>query len=164
MDDFRSQPASFDSSRHEGPGPGPEQLLELGDLPLDDDAALLERVRTLVQRGFVRRLWLVLLDDESRQLPVMPQIEEMPRSPGADAVQVLAQLLDQVGEFCTAVAFVLERPGRPRPEPDDLAWADAIARAASGSPVRLRAVLLAHGVGVDPVEPSEQEPPRIVAA
>jgi hypothetical protein len=127
----------------------PDRLLELGDVPLDDPRALLERARTLVGRGLVRRMWLLLLDDERRQLPLLPQIDGFPVSPDAATPSALRTLLDRLGEHAAHVAIVLERPGGAEPEPDDLAWADAIARASRGASAAVVGVLLAHGRGVD---------------
>lgn len=127
-----------------------ERLLELGDLPILDDDALLDRATTLIERGAVRRMWLLLLDDERRQLPLLPQIEGTPVSPDAGTAATLAALLTGVAEVAAHVAVVLERPGSARATPDDLAWADALVRAAGRTPgVQLLGVLLAHGRGVD---------------
>lgn len=129
-----------------------ERLLALGDVPILDDDALLERVTTLVDYGIVRRMWLVLLDGERRQLPVLPQIEGAPVSPDGGTTATLSALLTGVAEIAAHVAVVLERPGPERAGPDDLAWADAIVRAAAREPrVQLLGVLLAHGGGVDPL-------------
>ncbi|WP_026372561.1 hypothetical protein [Agrococcus lahaulensis] len=127
-----------------------ERLLELGDLPILDDDALLDRATTLIECGVARRMWLLLLDDERRQLPLLPQIEGAPVSPDAETGATLSALLTGVAEVATHIAVVLERPGSARATPDDLAWADAIVRAAGRAPgVQLLGVLLAHGHGVD---------------
>lgn len=127
----------------------PDRLLELGDLPLDDDAALLERARTLVQRGFTRRLWLLLLDHDQRQLPQLTQIDGTPVSPDAPALGALRRIVEHFADAGLSLAVVLERPGSPWPSPDDWAWHDVIHRAARDRPHALRGVLLAHGSGVD---------------
>jgi len=127
----------------------PETLLELGELPVADDAAMLERARTLIRCGYARRMWLLLLDEDDLQQPLLPQIDGIPRSPGADATMTLHGVLEQLEGYCSQVAVVLERPGSAEPQPDDLAWADAIRRGADGSRVRMRGVLLAHSGGVD---------------
>jgi hypothetical protein len=127
-----------------------ERLLELGDVPILDDDALLDRATTLIRHGIVRRMWLLLLDEERRQLPLLPQIEGAPVSPDAETGATLSALLTGVAEFAAHVAVVLERPGPSRAAPDDLAWTDAIVRAAARTPrVQLLGVLLAHDRGVD---------------
>lgn len=140
-----------DRSRDDLPA---HDLLALGDLPLADDDALLERARSLLGEGLVPRLWLLLLDEEGRQLPLLPQIEGSPRTPDAAAPMTVRTTLGVVAEVAAQVAVVLERPGRPSPTPDDLAWCDAIRRGARGLQVELRAVLLAHGRGVDRLWPA----------
>lgn len=135
----------------------PETLLELGELPVADDAAMLERARTLIRCGYARRMWLLLLDDDDLQLPLLPQIDGIPRSPGADAAMTLHSVLEQLAGYGSQVAVVLERPGAAEPEPDDLAWADAIRRGSHGSGVRMRGVLLAHSGGVDALQPADRD-------
>lgn len=136
----------------------PDRLLELGDLPLDDDPALLERARTLIQCGYVRRLWLLAIDADDLLVPGLTQIDGTPVTPDADAVGALRGILDHFAAEGMSLAVVLERPGSPWPSPDDWAWHDAIRGAAAHRPGALRGVLLAHGSGVDLLEP-EHEPP-----
>lgn len=130
-----------------------ERLLELGDFPIDDDAALLDRARSLIREGFVRRLWLLLLDADGIMLPRLTQIDETPVTPEAEASPALRRLIAAIAEGGMSVAFVLERPGASMPTPDDWAWHEAIRRAGDGLGDALRGILLAHGGGVDLLEP-----------
>lgn len=132
-----------------------ERLLELGDLPIDDDAALLDRARSLIREGFVRRLWLLLLDGDGIMLPRLTQIDETPVTPEAEAAAALHRLIGGIAEAGMSVAFVLERPGPPVPTPDDCAWHATIRRAGDGLGGALRGILLAHGGGVDLLEPGQ---------
>lgn len=124
-----------------------------------DEQALLACARSIVQHGIVRRLWILLIDDDGAMLPQLQQIDGTPVSPDAYAVMALRRILDVVAEPDVEVAFVLERPGASRPSPDDWAWHDAVVRAARAQAVPLRGVLLAHGGGVDLLAP-----PRTLAA
>ncbi len=132
-----------------------ERLLELGDFPLDDDASLLERARSLIRCGLVRRLWLLLLDADGIMVPTLTQIDETPVAPEPEASVALRRLVHGIADMGGSVAVVLERPGPPWPSPDDWAWHDAIRRAADGRGSALRAVLLAHSAGVDVLQPGD---------
>ncbi|MGM1030042.1 MAG: hypothetical protein ACQEWM_09260 [Actinomycetota bacterium] len=131
-----------------------ERLLELGDFPIDDDAALLDRARSLIREGLVPRLWLLLLDGDGIMLPRLTQIDETPVTPEAEATAALHQLMGGIAEAGMSVAFVLERPGPPEPSPDDWAWHATIRRAGDGLGATLRGILLAHGGGVELLESS----------
>lgn len=136
-----------------------ERLLELGDLPIDDDAALLERARSLIRQGLVRRLWLLLLDADGILLPPLTQIDETPVTPEAEAAPALRRIMEGIADAGMSVAVVLERPGPPQPSPDDWAWHDVIRRAGDGLDGTLGGILLAHGGGVDLLEPVPVESP-----
>lgn len=138
-----------------------ERLLELGDLPIDDDASLLERARSLIRAGFVRRLWLLVLDADGIMVPPLAQIDETPVTPEADATAALGRLIGGFADAGCSVAIVLERPGPPWPSPDDWAWHDVIRRAAAHHAAAhhdgaLRGVLLAHSRGIDLLQPDAE--------
>ncbi|WP_306231150.1 hypothetical protein [Agrococcus beijingensis] len=135
----------------------PDRLLELGDLPLADEAALLERARTLIQQGYVRRLWLLAIDERGLLVPQLTQLDDPPITPDAPAVGALRRIIGFFADAGTSLAVVLERPGSPWPSPDDWAWHDVIHRAAADRPEALRGVLLAHGCGVDLLEPDADD-------
>ena len=130
-----------------------ERLLQLRDVPIDDDAALLERVRSVIGEGRVRRLWLLLLDADGITGPRLAQIDGTPITPEAEAVVALRRLMAWIAGADWSVVVVLERPGPRRPSPDDWAWHDVIRRAADGRRGALRSVLLAHSGGVDELVP-----------
>jgi hypothetical protein len=135
----------------------PDRLLALGDLTLDDDRALLERARSLIRCGFVRRLWLLAIETDGTMLPQLTQLDDTPVTPDAPAIDALRRILHGFADAGLSLAVVLERPGSPWPSPDDWAWRDVIQRAAGERPEALRAVLLAHGCGVDLLEAEEPE-------
>ena len=131
-----------------------ERLLELGDIPVDDDASLLERARSVIGAGLERRLWLLLIDADGLLVPRLTLIDATPVTPEAAAVPALRRLIGGVVETGCSVAVVLERPGPRRPSPDDGAWHDVLRRAGEAHPGALRAVLLAHSGGVDLLTPA----------
>lgn len=129
-----------------------ERLLELGDIPVDDAESLLERARSVIRAGSVRRLWLLLIDPDGLLVPRLTLIDDTPVTPEAEARPALRRLLGGIVESGCSVAVVLERPGPARPSPDDWAWHDVLQRAGAAHPGTLRAVLLAHSGGVDLLE------------
>lgn len=113
----------------------------------------LDEIAALVERGFVRRLWIWCIDPGGGLRRDLQQIDGVPVSPDAGAAVVLRGILELVLEDAREVVVVLERPGSSSPTPDDWAWHDALVRAIDGLAVPLRAVLLAHGSGVDALTP-----------
>ncbi|GAA4857898.1 hypothetical protein [Actinomycetospora straminea] len=106
--------------------------------PLLTDEDVLARVDAIVgparQDGCV---WLMLVDGDRRQAPVVVPLEDTPRRPDPHLVQglrdVLAHFAD--GPLDTAggrgsCLFVLERLGPPGVRADDEEWADALGGAA----------------------------------
>lgn len=123
---------------------------------MDDITALeapLDDVAVLVQHGIVRRLWIFPIAADGTLRRDLQQVDGIPVSPDAYAVLALRGILGHVVDEDEEVAVVIERPAAAAPTPDDWAWHDAIVRAASGIPVSLRGVLLAHRTGVDALHP-----------
>lgn len=127
--------------------------------PLLTDEDVLRRARDLVQRAFRRQLWLLLVDDEHRQLPVLPQID-IPRVPDARAVRDFVDMLCEMARAAGAVetAIVYERPGPERLSVADRRWLRLLA---DGSPrdVAVRGPLLAHARGVRWIGPEDLDDP-----
>ncbi len=116
-------------------------------------AAPLDEIAALVERGFVRRLWIWCIDARGGLRRDLQQVDGIPVSPDAGAARALRGVLELVLQDARAVVVVLERAGSAEPTPDDWAWRDAIERAARGAAVPVRGVLLAHGCGVDELAP-----------
>jgi hypothetical protein len=74
--------------------------------PVLTDADAHDRVNRLVQTAYVDRWWLLLLDEEGRQLPTLPQIEMPPRFGEAEAEQ-LAGFLEHLSRQLDASRLVL---------------------------------------------------------
>lgn len=96
------------------------------DAPLRTPEEALDRVRRLVQTAWVERWWLLLLDSEGRQLPVLPQLE-MPYEFGEGEAERLAETLGAITEHVAAASLVVvwelpnERSGTEPPGPSMLA-------------------------------------------
>ena len=123
--------------------------------PLLTESDLTERVSSLVGRAVKeRQLWVLFLDHEFRQLPVLIPIDETPAEPEAvlidNLVQVLAGVLDQHAPG-GSVILALERWGRTRITRSDQAWADALTLAARDGDVALTGLLLVTSESIEPL-------------
>ena len=99
--------------------------------PLLTDDDVLERVESLLGPALRDRcLWLLLVDGDRRQTPVLMPIEDVPPRPDPTMVDGLVHVLGQVaGALVTSAGpgsavFVLERTG---PGSGEVAWREALA-------------------------------------
>lgn len=127
---------------------------ELLNEPLLTEADVDARVDLLVGEATTdRRLWLLLVDGDRRQTPVVMPIDDVPRRPDPDALN-LARVLVGVRDMIAtpsgvgAAVFALERVGPGTEGPDDIAWADALTRACAEAEVGLDGVFLSTRDGV----------------
>lgn len=100
--------------------------------PLTTDAAILERVEQLIGPAAVRRrLWLMFVDGDQRQAPVVMPIDDIPPRPDNMIDGLGAVLAGFTPDLATdtgagSVIFVLERLGDERVTPADRAWVQAL--------------------------------------
>jgi len=129
---------------------------------LDTDALLMVRVEQLVGRALRRQLWLMFLDHDDVQLPLlMPS--DIPRTPEVDSVIQFADfLIDVAAEVrATSVVFVLERFGTDTISDDDRLWLQLVTEAGRLAGVRVRGPFLSHEGGVRTVGSEDIGPPRL---
>jgi len=116
-------------------------------LRTDDDVA--RRVADLI--GCAARddtLWLLFVDGDDRQSPVLVPFEELPGSPDRRTVAALGQVIQGVLPNLTteggagSVVFVRERLGPDDVVPDDRAWAEALTATCRHRGIRVRGVHL----------------------
>jgi hypothetical protein len=134
--------------------------------PLTSQAAIEERVQLLIGRAARRQIWLLFLDDEDRQLPLLVPVQDPPSQPAEDDDRKFAGLLAQIKDQTNArgLIAVLERFGGATLTPADSAWARMLADAASLSPLRLHGLLLSHARGVRWIAPDDYVISRSEAA
>lgn len=112
-----------------------EPLQHPRDAPLVTDAEVLRRRwRSLMgPEGFGRRsLWLILLDADGVQLPVVMPIDDVPARPDVAMMDGLGAVVKQVLEADShvhSVAALLSRPGGDLATAADWAWAREVGRA-----------------------------------
>lgn len=121
---------------------------------LHTDADVLERVESVVGPATAANtLWLLLVDGDDRQAPVVMPIDAVPSRPDA-LVDGLGEVLDGViGDLTTpdgpgSVIFVRERTGSDRHTDDDRAWAAALAAMCERIGVRRRGTFVSTPRGV----------------
>lgn len=125
---------------------------DLPPLPTDDDG--LARVRDLVGAAIVdRRLWLMFVDGDGRQAPVLMPVDGMPAVPDPEAVRGLAEVLrgiepDLATDRAGSVILTYERLGPEEVLADDVAWADVLRGACRAAGVELRGLFLSTRGGV----------------
>jgi hypothetical protein len=124
---------------------------------LTSQGAIEERVRLLIGRAARRQIWLLLLDDEDRQLPLLVPVQDPPSRPRDDDDLRFARVLSTLREQtdATGVIAVLERFGGMTLTGADCAWARVLAEAALLAPLRLHGILLSHARGVRWVAPDD---------
>jgi len=117
--------------------------------PLITDEDVLERVTLLVRNALRRQLWLMFLDGEDRQLPVLMPTD-VPANPKTTDATNLARFIRGVNDELEATSIVvsLERRGSDEISNDDRAWFRLVRDACAMAELRLRGPLLVHTRGV----------------
>lgn len=120
------------------------------DAPLlRTDADVLRRVTDLIgTASVVRRLWVMFVDGDGRQSPVIMPISDVPEHPEAGPLDGLASVLAGLrGELTTglgrgSVILTLERLGPDAVLPADREWRRALALTCDRAEVGLRGLFL----------------------
>jgi hypothetical protein len=134
----------------------PPSFADVADIPLETDDAIRDRVAALLERAMRRQIWMMFLDDEGYQLPLlMPSA--IPRHPGRRHLENFAHFVgDLVDELDAAtVVFVLERPGSDAVSTTDREWLTLAVAACHRANVPLRGPLLCHDGGLRWIGPED---------
>jgi hypothetical protein len=121
---------------------------DVADVSLATDEALLERVRDLVEGAYRRQLWLMFLDDEHRQLPIVipHDVPDRPHRVHRDGFRpFIARLVDEIRP--AGIVIVLERPGNDTLRRGDREWFAVVDEACRATGVVRRGPILAHEDG-----------------
>ncbi|MBF4577414.1 hypothetical protein [Frondihabitans sp. VKM Ac-2883] len=117
-------------------------------------ADLDERIRQLIPCATQRQLWLLLLDGDDVQMPVMVPIGDLPLWGGSDVKggadgEGLIELLRSVSDEFHAVSyvFVLERPGSAALDSDDVSWLEHLLTCGDRAGFTVRAAYVCHESG-----------------
>lgn len=126
---------------------------DVSAVALTTDSDLLARVNALVRNAIKRQVWLMFLDAERRQLPVLLPTE-IPAGPGDEDAELIGSFIrTMMSEVDAATAVItLERPGPSDLNESDRAWLDTLRRAAETAEVDFAGPFLCHRRGVRAVE------------
>lgn len=127
----------------------PQSYEDVRDVALISDENVLERVTDLIEHALRRQVWLMFLDDEARQLPLlMPSY--VPRRPQRNALEPFAEFIGGLFEEAAAASMVIvyERVGSDTISEGDREWLRLIHSACLAEGIPLRGPLLAHNGGV----------------
>ncbi|MHB1172637.1 MAG: hypothetical protein ACYCZY_09115 [Lacisediminihabitans sp.] len=118
--------------------------------PLTTDALIEQRVASLIGRAVRRQLWVLFLNDELVQLPLIVPIDDLPVVPPAAGSTEFATALCGMAEVAEAASIVLvwERYGGAALTAQDKAWALSLHDAGGTVGLSIRAMLLSHRGGV----------------
>jgi hypothetical protein len=121
---------------------------DIAHVSLAADETLLDRVRDIVEGAYRRQLWLMFLDEEHRQLPIVIP-HDVPSSPNrshrAGFRPFIAELVDEIRP--TSIVAVLERPGPDIVRRGDREWFAVVDDACRAAGVVPRGPILVHDDG-----------------
>jgi len=121
--------------------------------PLTTDELIRERVVDLVGKAIRRQLWLMFVDENDVQLPLLVPVSDLPSTPPIEISSLITGTADAVD--ARGIIVVLERYGDETLTPADRAWARHIHLACADGSARLRGILLSHAHGVRWVAPDD---------
>lgn len=118
--------------------------------PLTTDHRILQRADALVGGATGRRMWMMFLDHEHRQLRIVMPMTGVPELPDVwSARKIATRLADVVAMLEARQAFVVwERRGPQALTTAEVRWVRSLIAAAEECGLELRAQLLSHNGGV----------------
>jgi len=127
--------------------------------PLTTDEAIERRVASLIGRAQNRQIWLLFLDQNQVQSPLVLPVSDVPVAPPDDDLDNWSEFVRGTTEAVDAgeVIVVLERFAPERLTDADRAWARMLRDGCRVAGVTLRAVLLSHRNGVRLLAPDDYE-------
>lgn len=126
-------------------------------VPLRTDDDILDRVTSLIGRATLRQLWLLFLDADDVQLPLLVPIDGLPSDADADHCEWVARRVRDFIDAGEAAQLILvwERYASPTLTAQDAARSRSLHEACVEHSVPLRALLLSHRAGVRWIAPDD---------
>jgi len=126
------------------------------DLPVASDADLAQRLSLMLATAVRRQVWLMFLDEDDRQLPVIVPNKMGTKPRSADATALATYITNLCHELnASSVVITYERRGREAITDSDRAWLLCLRNACVIAGVRFRGPFLCHNYGVIQVAPDE---------
>ncbi len=123
---------------------------KIRDEHLQTDEQVLDRVRSLLPEGALRRqIWLMFLDEDHRQMPIiMPSY--VPRTPDIHRKEAFARAIGTIFEEVDADSLIVvyERRGSDTISSADRRWLRHLRDACEISAIRMRGPILCHDRGM----------------
>ena len=129
---------------------------DIQNVPLTTDAQLIPHLQALLEGAFRRQVWVMLLDRESRPLPIVAPTD-VPAEPDPEDVLGVSDFfrclaLDFPG---STLVITFERPGPAQLAPRDRRWLRLLHEAAIASEFPFRGPYLLLGSSVRQVPPDD---------
>ena len=126
------------------------------DIPLDTDADVVQRLEAVLEGAMRRQVWLMFLDENGHQLPVLypSYLTQKPRKRDAAALGHFIRVLCDELE-AEAVIVTYERRGRTDLTEPDRVWLRCLRDACHAADVPFRGPFLLHSGGVVAVPPDD---------
>lgn len=129
---------------------------DVRDTPLTTDAELVPFLQTLLEGAYRRQVWVMLLDEHSKPMPVAIPTA-VPKEPDPEDVEGFADFMRcaalDVARSTLVVTF--ERPGPSHPVERDLRWLKLLREACAETGVGFRGPFLLLGNEVRQVPPDD---------
>ena len=123
---------------------------------LETDDEIVARVRELVRNAIRHQVWLMFLNAERRQLPVIMPTDVPPAPDEDDPSRIGAFIRELAAELeASTVVVTYERVGGDQLTDADRVWLRALHEACENSRVAFSGPHLCHRRGVRAVEPEE---------
>lgn len=118
--------------------------------PLLTDAEIERRIDALIGRANQRQLWLLFLDDEQVQLPLLIPVDHLPARLADDGADSFALAIHDTARTVGAasVVIVMEELHGPEITARDREWARVIHSACDREGMPVRGIVLSHQGGV----------------
>lgn len=121
---------------------------DVADVSLATDAAVLQRVRDVVEGAYRQQLWFMFLDEGARQMPLLIPVDVPDRpdqAPSGGLRPFVAGLVEELRPG--SIVVVLERPGLDELTLGDREWFAVVDDACRAAGVVRRGPILAHDDG-----------------
>lgn len=135
----------------------PTEANDLQQQPLLSDADIEERVDALIGPACRRQWWMLFLDENHCQTPLVMPMADYPSTPNGGAAGTLAERIAEILQMTSAtqVIFVWERLGNRNVSHHDRSWARALGASCAAIGVPVRAQLISHDDGVRWMAPDD---------